>query len=117
MYLLYGVVYLAGAIARLSPERQVSINGIPWWVFYALGVLVLIAFPILIWRGYKWFTRILLLGPALKAVTLISRELRMESIDLYNCLFAATAIAASLAMARASWGSQTVEQDQQIHSA
>ena len=117
MYLLYGVVYLAGAIARLSPERQVSINGIPWWVFYALGVLVLIAFPILIWRGYKWFTRILLLGPALKAVTLISRELRMESIDLYNGLFAATAIAAALAMARASWGSQTVEQDQQIHSA
>lgn len=56
-YLVYGLVYLAGAvyIAEVGLSERAA-SGLVWFLIGALFVLV---FPVLIWKGYKWFTRIL----------------------------------------------------------
>src|SRR4051812_38024950 len=73
-YFIYGAVYLTGALFELTPERQRSFHGIPWWAFYVAGGLLLVPLPLLVGRGRVWLTRILTLGPAAKALTLCFRE-------------------------------------------
>ena len=42
---------IVGAVVALTPERQVSWLGIvPWWAFYAVGLVLLLLLPVLIWR-------------------------------------------------------------------
>ncbi len=59
-YLIYGLLYLGGAIyaASTGMSERASLTGgsIGWFI---LGSLVVALFPYLIWSGYKWFTRIL----------------------------------------------------------
>jgi hypothetical protein len=54
-YLVYGVIYLAGAIylGRIGrgPEGNV------WW--YLMGAAMAFGFPYLIWKRFTWVTRIL----------------------------------------------------------
>src|SRR4029434_7093405 len=54
-YLVYGVIYLAGAIYLGRIGR--GPDGTVWW--YVIGLGVVVRFPYLIWQQYKWMTRIL----------------------------------------------------------
>lgn len=119
-YGIYGLIYLAGAIAQLTPGRQITFFGfVPWWFFYLGGVLLVLLLPVLIWRRPQlprgqlirmWYTRILAFGPAVKALSLLWKQSRLitagQSSDLYNWFFCAIAIVASLFLFRAGWGSQ-----------
>jgi len=111
-YFLYGIVYLSGAWFRLTPERQVSIYNIPWWAFYIAGALLVIVLPLLVWKHFKWFTRIIVLGPTIKAVVLLKRELPATlsgtEIDLFNWFFVGVALVAAYLLFRAGWGEQTI---------
>ena len=56
-YLVYGTVYLVGAIMELDPARQRTFWGfVPWWAFYALGAAFVLTFPVYISRGVRWLT-------------------------------------------------------------
>jgi len=108
VYTIYGVVYLAGAIARLTPDRQTEFfGGVPWWVFYVAGGALVICLPIFIWKEFKWVTRILTFGPAGKALTLCWKQSRLmaagETTDLYNWFFMAMAVVAAFFLFRAGW--------------
>ena len=54
-YLIYGLFYLAGAVYLSSVGIGPS-GGVVW---YVVGAAVVLIFPVLIWKGFKWFTRIL----------------------------------------------------------
>jgi hypothetical protein len=54
-YLVYGVLYLAGAL-YLGSVGVGPGGGVVW---YIVGAVVVLVFPLLIWKGFKWFTRIL----------------------------------------------------------
>ena len=56
-YALYGFVYLGGGLYLI--EAGVSEQDSRLWV--VIGVAFLLVFPPLIWRGYRWFTRLLAL--------------------------------------------------------
>ena len=59
-YLIYGIIYLSGAIylAKVGvAERTMSPGGGIWWFIF--GAILILIFPPLIWKGFKWFTRIL----------------------------------------------------------
>ena len=60
VYFLYGIIYLGGAVyvamSGISTRTAPAGSG---WIYYALGVLAVLIFPLLIARGYKWFTRVL----------------------------------------------------------
>ena len=110
-YALYGTLYLGGAVAALDQERRSTFFGfVPWWAFYVVGALLLAVVPVLVWRRYKWFTRILCFGPAVKALVLFWRtgqDLQAgEGLDLFQVVFAFTAMAAASLLALAGWGSQ-----------
>lgn len=111
-YLLYGLVYLGGAIDGLTPSRRVTFFGfVPWWAFYIAGGLMVVALPLLVWRRYKWFTRIIALGPAGKALALCWRQGRALGSDeaartasfTYNWFFIGVAITAAVLLFRAGW--------------
>ena len=61
-YLIYGIIYLAGAIviaqSGVSAKTMRPNSGL---VYFIIGALVVIGFPLLISKRYKWFTRILAL--------------------------------------------------------
>jgi len=67
-YLVYGILYMAGAI-YLASQGIVTRGGVTW---YLLGTLFIVLFPWFIARGprapgYLWFTRILTLLVAFRA--------------------------------------------------
>jgi len=110
-YIVYGSLYMGGAVAALDEERKSTFFGfVPWWAFYVAGALLLAALPVLVWRRYKWLTRILCFGPAVKALVLFWRtglDLRAgEGLDLFQVVFALTAVGAASLLAVAGWGSQ-----------
>ena len=56
-YLIYGIIYLAGAIYLSQiglSDRGAMDNG--GWIWYAVGALMVVGFPLIIWRGVRWFT-------------------------------------------------------------
>ncbi len=60
-YFIYGLIYLAGAIYVTQvgvAERAREVGAVGWFL---LGGLFVIAFPWLIFKGFKWFTRALVL--------------------------------------------------------
>lgn len=66
-YGLYGVSYLGGAIylAAMGVAPRALTSGD--WVWFGLGGIILILFPWLLWRGYKWFARLLVFLMAYRA--------------------------------------------------
>jgi len=56
-YLLYGLIYLGGAL--YAAETGIALRAMEgssrWW--FLAGAIVTIAFPILIYKQFKWFTR------------------------------------------------------------
>jgi hypothetical protein len=54
-YLVYGLTYLAGAIYLGRIGR--GPDGTMWW--YLIGAAMAFGIPFLIWKRFKWVTRIL----------------------------------------------------------
>lgn len=100
-YVVYGLVYLGGAIARLTPDRKVTHWGfMPWWAFYVLGALLVVALPWAVLRWRPWAARILALGPASKALVLCMR-IGQGRGSAFDVGFAGIAVVAALVLARA----------------
>jgi hypothetical protein len=106
-YFAYGLVYLGGAILALTPKRMGTFFGfVPWWAFYVVGACLVVALPLLVWRRHKWFTRIIALGPAGKALSLCWRlGADGATTRLYDWFFIAVAIATAVLLFRAGFGS------------
>lgn len=58
-YLIYGLIYLAGAVylTRIGESVRGAGPGSVWWFLF--GALMVVIMPLLIWNGFKWVTRIL----------------------------------------------------------
>ncbi len=117
-YGVYGCVYLGGAVAALTPDRKTTFFGVvPWWVFYVVGALLLLALPVLIWRELMWLTRILALGPAGKALTLLWQQGRQVAdtgeADLFRLFFAVLAVTTACLLALAGFGPQPTSEQRQ----
>jgi phosphoglycerol transferase MdoB-like AlkP superfamily enzyme len=98
---------MAGAVAALDAERKGTFFGfVPWWAFYVAGGLLLAILPVLVWKQYKWLTRILCFGPAVKALVLFWRMGlgAGEGVDPFQAFFALVAVLAASMLALAGWG-------------
>ena len=106
-YWVYGLVYIVGAMAFLTPERQGDRYGIPFWVWYVAGAALWLGLPPLIWRGARRLTQVLTVFVGIKALWLMYKQgIALgagESPLLYNWFFAATAMVTSVLLYRASW--------------
>jgi hypothetical protein len=112
VYLAYGLVYLAGAVYLASIGRATRGSPLLW---FAVGSLIVILFPALIWRGYKWVTRILsiLLGIRVLGLLKLLATGSPASVPIPGgleiperagiFLFLLVAVAACVATARAGW--------------
>ena len=110
-YLVYGVIYLAGAIylGRIGRGPEATV----WW--YVIGAALAFGFPFLIWKQFKWVTRILAVLLVVRVIGLIRIAVRTgeESVPLpwggeiamsYGAIvFMLVAATASLLLARAGW--------------
>ena len=74
-YLVYGVIYLGGAIylgrIGLGPDASV------WW--YVIGAAMAFGFPYLIWKQSKWVTRILAALVVVRIVGLLRIAVRTDT--------------------------------------
>jgi hypothetical protein len=71
-YLVYGVIYLAGAIylGRIGKGP----DGGVWW--YLVGAAMTFGFPYLIWKQFKWVTRILAVLVLVRVIGLVRIAVR-----------------------------------------
>ena len=71
-YLVYGVIYLAGAIylGRIGKGP----DGTLCWYF--IGAAMALGFPYLIWKRFKWVTRILAVLVLFRVVGLVRIAIR-----------------------------------------
>jgi len=74
-YLVYGVIYLTGAIylgqIGKGPEATV------WW--YVIGAAIAIGFPCLIWKRFTWVTRILAVLVLVRVIGLARIAVRTDT--------------------------------------
>lgn len=63
-YFVYGLIYLAGAV-YLSSQEQAPQEGLIWFAFGAMMVIII---PVVIWKEFKWITRILALLVAVRVL-------------------------------------------------
>jgi hypothetical protein len=115
-YVIYGLVYLGGAVIELSPERQRDFFGfVPWWVFYIAGLGLVLTIPVVVWQRRMWFTRVLSVFPVIKALSLLLGLGKLlgegEPTSLYRWFFSAVAMVAGVLLARAGWGTQLSSED------
>jgi hypothetical protein len=116
VYVAYGVVYMTGAVrlGLTGGSSRAAESGS--WVWYLMGAVFLISFPLLINRGFKWFCRALVVflgyriyglmdvitGPT--ASELVAFPVVGELSKLTGAvLFAILAALAAGALARAAW--------------
>lgn len=66
-YLVYGLIYLAGAIYLGRIGR--GPDGTVWW--YLIGAAMALGFPYLIWRRFKWVTRALAVLVLIRVIGLL----------------------------------------------
>lgn len=71
-YLVYGCLYLAGAIwigvSGIMGRPMTARSSLVW---FGMGALLIILFPWLISKGFVWFTRALVLLVSLRAVGVV----------------------------------------------
>lgn len=86
---------MIGAVIELSDDRKRNFmrGHVPWWVFYLVGAVFVIGFPLLINRGYRWFTGVLALLVAGKALYLFYGL--SKSFVAFNLFFALVALVAA----------------------
>lgn len=114
-YAIYGVCYLGGALylAAMGIAPRALRSGD--WVWFAMGGLIVIIFPWLLWRGFKWFARVLVFLMAFRAfeVGQIALAPRIESVTLPGggliptnypaAMFFVLTVGAAAMVARAAW--------------
>ena len=110
-YLIYGVIYLAGAI-YLGHIGQGS-DGTVWW--YLIGAAMAFGFPYLVWKRLKWVTRLLAVLVLLRVIGLARIAMRggAEPVPLPwggeiatshgAIVFMIVAALTSILLARAGW--------------
>lgn len=110
-YLLYGVIYLVGAIylGRIGKGPEATV----WW--YVIGAALALGFPFLIWKRFKWVTRILAVLLLVRVIGLVRIAVRTgeEPVPLPwggeiamstgAIIFMLIAAAACILLARAGW--------------
>lgn len=110
-YLVYGVIYLAGAIylARIGKGP----DGTVWW--FLIGAAMAFGFPYLIWKRFKWMTRILAVLVLVRVIGLARIALRdgVEPVPLPwggeittsqgAILFMLISVTTCILLARAGW--------------
>jgi hypothetical protein len=110
-YLVYGVIYLIGAVylGRIGKGPE----GTVWW--YLIGAAMAFGFPFLIWKRFKWVTRILAVLLLVRVIGLVRIAARAgaEQVPLpwggeiamsYGAIiFMLIAVATGLLLARAGW--------------
>ena len=69
-YLVYGVVYLAGAVylAEAGFATRGSGSG---WIWFVVGLAFLVVIPAVIWRGVQWFTLLIAALMAIRVAGLV----------------------------------------------
>jgi hypothetical protein len=74
-YLVYGLIYLAGAIylGRIGKGPDASV----WW--YLVGAAIAFGLPYLIWKRFKWITRVLAVLVLVRVIGLVRIAARGES--------------------------------------
>ena len=110
-YLVYGVIYLAGAIYLAHIGK--GPDGTVWW--YLLGAAMAFGFPYLIWKRFKWVTRILAVLVLVRVIGLVRIAFRAgtEPVPLPwggeittaqgALLFMLVAATTCILLARAGW--------------
>jgi hypothetical protein len=74
-YFVYGFVYLAGAIHLGQVGKGPDASA--WW--YVIGAAMVIGFPYLIWKRFKWMTRVLAVLVLVRVVGLVRIAAQAES--------------------------------------
>jgi hypothetical protein len=74
-YLVYGLIYLAGAIHLGRIGR--GPDGTVLW--YLIGAAMAVGFPYLIWKRFKWITRVLAVLVLVRVIGLLRVAARAES--------------------------------------
>lgn len=110
-YLVYGLIYLGGAV-YLAAIDAVARSG---WAWFAVGAAFILVLPPLIWFQYKWVTRLLAILVGVRIVGLVrtSFSLKNETVRLpwggdirmqYGAVvFLVVAIATAVMLGRAGW--------------
>jgi hypothetical protein len=110
-YLVYGLIYLAGAIylGRIGKGPEGSV----WW--YLVGAGMALGFPYLIWKRFKWMTRVLAVLILVRVIGLLRLAARgaSDSVPLPwggeiatshgAIVFMLIAVLACVLLARAGW--------------
>jgi len=107
-YAVYGVFYLSGALAGMTPERRTPLWGVvPWWAFFVAGGALVLLLPWLIARGTWWLALGLSPLVAAKALVLVWRQGRSVAAGVepgvFPWVFACVAGITSLLLFRAGW--------------
>ena len=114
-YWVYGLVYMAGAVVLLTPERQGDRMGIPYQVWYLVGVAVWFGLPPLIWRGARRLSQVLCVLVGVKAMWLVTKQgLALgqgESPLVYNWFFAVVAMGTSVLLYRAAFSRRATSEE------
>ncbi len=100
VYFGYGVLYLARVVA-MGERSGWNLHGyspIYAWILLPLGLAITIGFPILIWRGVRWFTMALAIVVFIRAVYLFIQA----NVAFFLGPFLVAAITAWM-LARAAW--------------
>lgn len=124
-YLIYGVIYLAGAVylARMGVGARGMTGAAGGIIWFILGALLIVVFPWLVskgagGRGYLWFARILTLLVAYRAfeVGRVMVAPRIPSVPLPGggelpmsagaALFFLVTLGTAGMLARAAWSRQ-----------
>ena len=74
-YLVYGLIYLGGAIYLDRIGR--GPGGSVWW--YLIGAAMAFGFPYLIWQRFRWMTRVLAVLVLVRVIGLVRIAARSES--------------------------------------
>lgn len=99
-YFGYGVFYLT-RVTAIGIDSGWNMHGYPrWlaWILIPLGGLITIAFPLLIWRGVRWFTIALAIVVFIRAAYLFGQS----NTQFFLGPFLVTAATAWM-LARAAW--------------
>jgi uncharacterized membrane protein len=73
-YLVYGLIYLAGAIYLGRIGRGPAAN----MLWYFIGAAMAVGFPYLIWKRFKWMTRVLAVLVLVRVIGLVRIAARAE---------------------------------------